>query len=366
MTEPGVPAGFERRWTDIGGVRIHDVATIDRSRSTVVLVPGIGLSHRVMLPIAELLAPHFAVRAPDPPGFGRSDKPRRPLEVPELADALAAWIEAAGIGRPALVGNSFGCQIIVELAARHPNRVACAVLQGPTMDAAARSLPRQSWRWLRDTFQERPDPWARLRDYRDAGLRRVLATTGSPCATASRTSYPASSPRPWSCAAPTTPSSPRPGPRPSPACSRRASWWSPPPAPTPSSASWSRSPSHSCSATSRQQADAAGKSAWSRRCGRSRGDGLGLWVRRRDRASGSTGGCVMGVNTTHLEDEEIKTVWPGVRAQGGATVSDGDSGDDADSGDSGDDSNSSDSGGDSDSDSGDSGDSGDDSDSTDR
>ena len=176
MTQPRLPAGFQRRWTDIGGVRIHDIATIDRSRPTVVLVPGIGLSHRVMLPIAELLAPHLAVRAPDPPGFGRSDKPRRPLELPELADALAAWIEAAGLGRPALVGNSFGCQVIVELAARHPNRVACAVLQGPTMDAAARSLPRQSWRWLRDTIQERPDPWARLHDYRDAGLRRVLTT----------------------------------------------------------------------------------------------------------------------------------------------------------------------------------------------
>ena len=41
----------------------------------------------------------------------------------------------------------------------------------------------------------------------------------------------------------------------------------------------------------------------------------------------------MGLDVSHLEDEEIKTVWPGVRAQGGATVSDGDgdSGDDADS-----------------------------------
>jgi 2-hydroxy-6-oxonona-2,4-dienedioate hydrolase len=175
MTEPA-PPGFERRWTDIGGLRVHEVATIDASRPTVVLVPGIGLSHRVMLPIAELLAPHLAVRAPDPPGFGGSDKPRRPLDVPELAEALAAWIEAAGIGRPALVGNSFGCQVIVELAARHPDQVACAVLQGPTMDAAARSLPRQTWRWLRDTARERPDPRARLRDYRDAGLRRVLAT----------------------------------------------------------------------------------------------------------------------------------------------------------------------------------------------
>ena len=54
----------------------------------------------------------------------------------------------------------------------------------------------------------------------------------------------------------------------------------------------------------------------------------------------------MGVDTTQLEDEEIKAIWPEVRAQGGATVSDGDSGDDADSSDfgsySGDDSDSTD------------------------
>ena len=70
----------------------------------------------------------------------------------------------------------------------------------------------------------------------------------------------------------------------------------------------------------------------------------------------------MGVDTA-LEDEEIRTVWPGVRQQGGATVSDGDTGDDSDSGDSGDDSDSGDTGSDSDSDTSDSGD---DSDSTDR
>ena len=75
----------------------------------------------------------------------------------------------------------------------------------------------------------------------------------------------------------------------------------------------------------------------------------------------------MGVDTTQLEDEESKTIWPKVRAQGGATMSDGDSGDDADSSDSGndsgDDSDSSDSGNDS---GDDTSDSGDDSDSTDR
>jgi hypothetical protein len=72
-----------------------------------------------------------------------------------------------------------------------------------------------------------------------------------------------------------------------------------------------------------------------------------------------TGGPVRALTPPTLEDEDIKTVWPGVRAQGGATVSDGDTGDDADSADIGDDRDSNDSGRDSDSDSGDSGDDGD-------
>jgi hypothetical protein len=68
----------------------------------------------------------------------------------------------------------------------------------------------------------------------------------------------------------------------------------------------------------------------------------------------------MGVDVTQLEDEEITTIWPGVRSQGGATVSDGDTGDDADSSDSGsdsgDDSDSPDAGSDSDSGASDGGD----------
>jgi hypothetical protein len=88
---------------------------------------------------------------------------------------------------------------------------------------------------------------------------------------------------------------------------------------------------------------------------------------RCQRLTGSQRRSAIVVDVTELEDEEIRTILPGVRAQGGATVSDGDTGDDADSSDSGsdsgDDSDSSDSGNDSDSDASDSGDV---SDSTDR
>src|SRR3712207_7271813 len=52
----------------------------------------------------------------------RSDKPRRVLPIPELADALAAWMEAAGLRRTSLVGNPLGCEILVELALCHPER----------------------------------------------------------------------------------------------------------------------------------------------------------------------------------------------------------------------------------------------------
>jgi 2-hydroxy-6-oxonona-2,4-dienedioate hydrolase len=52
--------------------------------------------------------------APDLPGFGRSSKPRKVLEMVELADALAAWMARIGLPRAAMIGNSMGCQVIVE------------------------------------------------------------------------------------------------------------------------------------------------------------------------------------------------------------------------------------------------------------
>ena len=55
----------------------------------VVLVHGQIISGLYMVPTAERLATRFPVFAPHLPGVGLS-KPRRPLCVPELADALAA------------------------------------------------------------------------------------------------------------------------------------------------------------------------------------------------------------------------------------------------------------------------------------
>jgi 2-hydroxy-6-oxonona-2,4-dienedioate hydrolase len=137
-------------WIDVDGLPIHARAALDQAppdAPAVVLVHGMGVSSRYLVPTGARLAPDFRVYAPDLPGFGRSGKPRHVLDVPELADALAAWMHAAGLKCAALLGNSFGCQIIATLAVQHPERVERAVLQGPTVPRDERTIFWQLVRW---------------------------------------------------------------------------------------------------------------------------------------------------------------------------------------------------------------------------
>lgn len=135
------------------------------------------ISSLYMVPTARRLARSFHVLAPDLPGFGLSSKPPRALTVPELAAALAAWARATGIDSAHWVGNSFGCQVISELAVQAPQLIRSVVMAGPTYDPGARRFLPQFGRWLIDWTRERPSliP-AHLRDYWKSGLSRAIRT----------------------------------------------------------------------------------------------------------------------------------------------------------------------------------------------
>ena len=167
-------------WTTAGGFRMFARVGTTPPRCaapTVVMVHGQVISSLYMVPSARLLAEHFPVLAPDLPGFGRSGKPRRVLTIPELALALAAWMEALGLAGAALVANSLGCQVVVDLAVRRPELVRALVLSGPTMDPSARKAWVQVGRWIRDWPLERPSlALAHVRDFALAGARRALGT----------------------------------------------------------------------------------------------------------------------------------------------------------------------------------------------
>ena len=166
-------------WTPVHGLRLHALASgeaLPTGAPTVVLVHGVAVSSRYLQPLAEHLALHARVYVPDLPGYGLSDRPRgRDLTIPELADALLAWMDRVGLERPHLLGNSFGCQVIADLAARHPDRIGRLVLQGPTIDPHARSAWRQALRWLAVApFERYSEMLLLLRDVWDLGPRRAV------------------------------------------------------------------------------------------------------------------------------------------------------------------------------------------------
>ena len=143
----------------------------------VVLVHGLGVSSSYFRPLAELLAHRMRVIAPDLPGWGRSERRGGVLTIGSAADVIAELIVRDGLGRPVLVANSFGCQVVVELAVRRPDLVGGLVLISPTVDPRYRSPTRQALSLALDWMRETPVLWPIIaRDYCRMGLTRLLGT----------------------------------------------------------------------------------------------------------------------------------------------------------------------------------------------
>ncbi len=169
---------LRRVWTDTPIGRIHArVGGEALDGPPVVLVHGMVISSRYMVPTALELAPLCPVYAVDLPGYGDSVLPHAILGLAELADALAAWMDAMRFPAAHLVANSFGCQVLAEFALRHGHRVDRLVFQGPTVDPTARSVRQQLVRLIQNSSSEAPGlAWITIVDYGKAGMRRIRAT----------------------------------------------------------------------------------------------------------------------------------------------------------------------------------------------
>jgi pimeloyl-ACP methyl ester carboxylesterase len=99
----------------------------------VVLLHGLGATNSSMLPTLADLSRDHRVLAPDLPGFGESSKPLRTYHPAFFADWLHDFLNAAGVERAVLAGNSMGGRIAIEMALRHPARVDALVLFAPSL-----------------------------------------------------------------------------------------------------------------------------------------------------------------------------------------------------------------------------------------
>jgi pimeloyl-ACP methyl ester carboxylesterase len=146
-------AGAESRFVDLRtGARAHYVVAGPEDGAPVVLLHG-GLpgssgaaGFRFMIP--ALAAEGFRVYAPDRPGFGQADT--RPEHWPvrgflSWAEFVEDFVDAIGLDRFCLGGNSQGTQTGAYYAVRNPERVermvlvACGGLN-PTLDIPAEQL----------------------------------------------------------------------------------------------------------------------------------------------------------------------------------------------------------------------------------
>ena len=164
----------------VNGISMHarfSTRTFADGRTRLVFVHGLGASVRYLEPTMLALADEHPLVGVDLPGFGRSGTPPHVLDTHALAAALSTWLDVRGIGPAIFIGNSYGCQVIAELAAREPMRVVGLVLNAPTMDPAHRTLFGLFVRFLADIPHE---PWRLAwlvaRDYLRVGPLRYFAT----------------------------------------------------------------------------------------------------------------------------------------------------------------------------------------------
>lgn len=90
--------------------------------------PGVTAYANWRLTIPEL-ATRYRVVAPDMAGFGHSDKPGG-YGMKLWTAQLIALLDALGLDRVSLVGNSFGGGLALRVAVEHPDRVHRLVLMG--------------------------------------------------------------------------------------------------------------------------------------------------------------------------------------------------------------------------------------------
>ena len=164
-------------WTTVNGRRMHARASGNVTRAPLVLVHGLGVSSLYFVRLMRSFGEDFHVLAPDLPGFGRSDAPDHTLSLEMLADELRAWMDARGLQRPILLGNSMGCQVLINLAVAAPSRIGKLVLVGPTVDPRFRTFGRQLPRWLIEATHEPLGIFPiLLSDYARCGVQRFLVT----------------------------------------------------------------------------------------------------------------------------------------------------------------------------------------------
>jgi pimeloyl-ACP methyl ester carboxylesterase len=101
---------------------------------TIVCLHGLGGTKASFLPTVNALADDHRVVALDFPGFGESDKPiGAPYDAPWFARSLFAAMDALGLERAHIAGNSMGGRVAIEAGLADRDRTGALLLLSPAL-----------------------------------------------------------------------------------------------------------------------------------------------------------------------------------------------------------------------------------------
>lgn len=112
----------------------------ERRETSWMLTHGLASNARLWDGVARRLAAlGFPVVTVDQRGHGRSSKPEGPYDVPTCADDLALLVDRLELERPAVAGQSWGGNVVLELGYRHGDSVSQVVcVDGGFIDLRSR------------------------------------------------------------------------------------------------------------------------------------------------------------------------------------------------------------------------------------
>jgi pimeloyl-ACP methyl ester carboxylesterase len=183
--EPAAPGVDRPPVVGDGASPARDPAAIDGDPAPFLLVHGLASNARTWDGVAaRLAAAGHPVVTVDLRGHGRSSKVDGPYDVVTVAEDLAALIGSLGLDRPVVAGQSWGGNVAVELAARHPGLTRGIVCVDGGWLELSRAFP--DWEACRATLAPPRLAGRRLaeiegyirsshRDWPETGIRGTLA-----------------------------------------------------------------------------------------------------------------------------------------------------------------------------------------------
>lgn len=144
----------DSQFIEVKGLKVH-YKDIGQGEPALILLHGFGSSTYTWREVQEALAQNRRVVAFDRPAFGLTERPmewegENPYSAEAQADLTVDLMDALGIQKGILVGNSAGGTIAALTALRHPERVEALVLVDPAIYQGG----RPAWfGWLAKTPQ---------------------------------------------------------------------------------------------------------------------------------------------------------------------------------------------------------------------